>query len=105
MGTQKMLTSFASLRSKVGSTESRPTGERSHPLLRWGEALPLRGQSGETSHSSSATVDSLPSHGYSFTHFFARLLFRIASHSFTSWWPSAAVAKSTGVFRPLAMCS
>ena len=39
------------------------------------------------------------------THFFARLLFRIASHNRTSWWPSSAVAKSTGVPRPLAMCS
>jgi len=42
---------------------------------------------------------------HTFTHFFARLLFRIASHSRTSWWPSSAVAKSTGVPRPLAMCS
>ncbi len=38
-------------------------------------------------------------------HLRAWLLWKIASHNCTSWWPSSAVAKSTGVFRPLAMCS
>jgi len=42
---------------------------------------------------------------YGFTHFFTALLFRIASHNFTSSWPSCAVAKSAGVFFPLAMYS
>lgn len=44
-------------------------------------------------------------YSYTFTHPFASLLCKIASHSFTSWCPSAAVANSAGVFFPLAMCS
>jgi len=39
------------------------------------------------------------------THLRLRLLFSTASHRRTSWCPSSAVAKSTWVFRPDAMCS
>lgn len=42
---------------------------------------------------------------YTFTHPFALLLSEMASQSFTSWWPSSAVANNAGVFLPLAMCS
>jgi len=76
------------------------------------QGLSAGGQEGMTGLSlSTQTVPCFPgadvraAEGHTATHFFARLLFRIASHSRTSWWPSSAVAKSTGVPRSLAMCS
>lgn len=42
---------------------------------------------------------------YTFTHPFDSELSKIASQSLISWCPSSAVANSTGVCLPLAMCS